>query len=221
MKDWVVKLDPSNRVGREHREIYGYAGMALSQAQTLEHVLKNFIVLTRAIERGRDRQLSAKQFARFRAEIENFEAETFKKTLGPIIASIKKRFHFQTKPNLEIDLEKSLRDRNQLVHHFFWDRATETQSSEGRHKMADELRRIHKQLLQTIADFSDATKAIRQAMGITDENINEVVEAAKSGATEKELGELIQRQRLKLQRERDAISDARASALKSLEKEMR
>jgi hypothetical protein len=57
-------------------------------------------------------------------------------------------------------------------------------------------------------------------MGITDENINEVVEAAKSGATEKELGELIQRQRLKHRRER-AISEARASAFKSLEKELR
>jgi hypothetical protein len=192
---WVVNVDPSNREGIENREIYGYAGMALSLAQTLENVLKNFIVLATAIERRERGTLTAEQFAAFKADLEKFEAETLKKTLGPLINSIKSRFHFQAKPNLMADLSQSLVDRNQLVHHFFWDRAIEHTSSEGRYRMAEELKRIQKQLRRTIEDFSDATKAISDAMGVTEERINEVIEAAKAGASEVEIKELIRARR--------------------------
>ena len=190
---WIVKVEPSNQGGLEHREVYGYAGMALSLAQTLEHVLKTFIVLAAAIERRGPQPLTADELAGFNADLEKFEAETFKKTLGPLIDSIKSRFHFQAKPDLKTDLAQSLVDRNQLVHHFFWDRAVEQQSSHGRYRMAEELTRIQKQLRRTIEDFSDATKAIRYAMGITEERIDEVVEAAKAGATEEEIKEVVRR----------------------------
>jgi hypothetical protein len=30
MSDWVVELDPANKVGKELREVYAHAGMALS-----------------------------------------------------------------------------------------------------------------------------------------------------------------------------------------------
>lgn len=190
---WVVRVDPSNQQGIENREVYGYAGMALSLAQMLEHVLKDFVVLAAAIERRGPQPLTADKLARFKANLEKFEAETLKKTLGPLMNSIKSRFHFQAHPDLKANLAQSLIDRNQLVHHFFWDRAVEQQSSQGRRRMAEELKRIQKQFRRTIEDFSDATKAIREAMGITDEKINEVVEAAKAGASEQEIKELIRK----------------------------
>jgi hypothetical protein len=192
---WVVQVDPSNQQGIENREVYAYAGMALSLAQMLEHVLKDFVVLATAIERRGTQPLTADKLARFKANLEKFEAETLKKSLGPLINLIKSRFHFQAHPDLKANLAQSLIDRNQLVHHFFWDRAVDQQSSQGRRRMAEELKRIQNQFRRTTEDFSDATRAIREAMGITDEKITEVVEAAKAGASEQEIKELIRKKR--------------------------
>lgn len=194
---WVIELDPMNQKGRENRELYAHAGLALSLAQNLEHVLKNFIVLAAAIERRRSQPAStADDQARFNADLEKLEAETFKQTLGRLINLVKSRFQFQAKPGLEADLGQSLIDRNQLVHHFFWDRAVDQQSSQGRRNMAEELKRIQVQLKRTIEDFAEATKAIRGSLGITEEMIDEVVEAAKSGATEEEIKEMVRKKRL-------------------------
>jgi hypothetical protein len=194
-EDWVVRVDPSNRTSIEIRELYAYAGMALAIAQELEHVLKNFVILARAIE---TRPKVAEKLERFKVEMEKFEGETFKKTLGPLVNSIKSRFHFSTKPSLASDLEQSLKDRNQLVHHFFWDSAVQLRrSSEERRKMGEELKRISKQLRTTVEDFSDATKGIHDAMGITKEAIMEVVEASMAGASEQEVKKLIREKRAK------------------------
>ncbi len=191
--DWVVSIDPSNRQAIEAREIYGYAGLALSVAQILEHNVKNFIVLGKAIETKPE---DIEKLERFRVELEKFEVETFRKTLGPLIESIKKRFHFAAKPSLTADLERSLTDRNQLVHHFFWDRAVQlVRSSEERQKMAEELKRIHAQLKRTIEDFAEATKALRDAVGITEELVTEVVQASLAGASDTEIKELIRKKR--------------------------
>jgi hypothetical protein len=169
---------------------------SLSLAQTLEHVLKNFIVLAGAIERRRSqRRSTVDEKARFNADLEKLEAETFKKTLGRLINLIKSRFQFQAKPGLEADLAQSLIDRNHLVHHFFWDSAIAQQSSDGRRKLAEELKRIQVQLRRTIEDFSDATKALRRALGVTEEIIDQVVEAAKAGATEEEIREMVHKRR--------------------------
>ncbi len=193
---WVIELDPMNQKGRENRELYAHAGLALSLAQTLEHVLKNFIVLASAIERRRSQPPStADDKARFNADLEKLEAETFKQTLGRLIKLVKSRFQFQAKPGLEADLSQSLIDRNQLVHHFFWDRALEQHSSQGRRNMAEELQRIQVQLRRTIEDFSEATNVIRGSLGITEEMIDEVVEAAKAGATEDEIREMVRKKR--------------------------
>jgi hypothetical protein len=62
--------------------------------------------------------------------------------------------------------------------------------------MAEELKRIQVQLKRTIEDFAEATKAIRGSLGITEEMIDEVVEAAKSGATEEEIKEMVRKKRL-------------------------
>jgi hypothetical protein len=193
---WVTQVHPLDQNGQEHREIFALAGTALCMAQNLEHVLKNFLVLAAAIERRGSRPpLTADEIVLFNADLEKVEAETFKKTLGRLINSIKVQFKFREKPQLQDDLAQSLIDRNKLVHHFFWDTAVYILTSQGRRRMAEELKRIHKQLQQTVVDFSEATKAIRVAAHITDEMINEVVEAAKAGATVEELKEMVRKRR--------------------------
>ena len=105
---WVIELDPMNQKGRENRELYAHAGLALSLAQNLEHVLKNFIVLAAAIERRRSQPAStADDQARFNADLEKLEAETFKQTLGRLINLVKSRFQFQAKPGREATSAKA------------------------------------------------------------------------------------------------------------------
>jgi hypothetical protein len=191
--NWLI--EPADQTGREHREVYPYAGMALSQAQLLEHVLKNFIVLGRAIERRSESALTPDEAARFNAELEAFETKLLKKTLGHLIGVFTSKYHFRAKANFADDLSKSLDDRNLLVHHFFWDRAVDQQTGVGRRKMAAELKRIHAQLKGTVQEFGDATKALRVSLGATDDILDEVLVAARAGATEEQIKKIISKRR--------------------------
>jgi hypothetical protein len=89
VSDWIVQLDPSNQVGQEHREVYAHAGVALSQAQILEHVLKEFIVITAMAKGTSETPITADDVARPIADNEKFEAELSKHTLGQLIRTAK------------------------------------------------------------------------------------------------------------------------------------
>jgi len=116
--EWVVQLDSSNQVGREHREVYAHAGVALSQAQILEGVLKYFVVIAAAIERRTtEPPITADDVTIAIADIEKFEAEISKHTLGHLIRGAKLYLLTTRSEHLEANLIQSLKDRNRLVHH--------------------------------------------------------------------------------------------------------
>jgi len=69
------------------------------------------------------------------------KAEISKHTLG-LIHGAKLYLLTARREDLEANLIQSLKDRNRLVHQFFWDRAVEQQSSDGRRQMVEELKRI-------------------------------------------------------------------------------
>jgi hypothetical protein len=191
VSDWIVQLDPSNQVGQEHREVYAHAGVALSQAQILEHVLKEFIVITAMAKGTSETPITAEDVARPIADNEKFEAELSKHTLGQLIRTAKLYLLTARSQDLEANLIQSLNDRNRLVHHFFWDNAVELQSAHGRRKMAEELKRIQAQFTRTITDFENANKALREAIGVTEEVIERVVAAAKAGTMEEEVAAIV------------------------------
>jgi hypothetical protein len=191
VSDWIVQLDPSNQVGQEHREVYAHAGVALSQAQILEHVLKEFIVITAMAKGTSETPITAEDVARPIADNEKFEAELSKHTLGQLIRTAKLYLLTARSQDLEANLIQSLNDRNRLVHHFFWDNAVELQSAHGRRKMAEELKRIQAQFTRTITDFENANKALREAIGVTEEIIERVVAAAKAGTMEEEVAAIV------------------------------
>jgi hypothetical protein len=57
--------------------------------------------------------------------------------------------------------------------------------------MAEELKRIQAQFTRTITDFENANKALREAIGVTEEVIERVVAAAKSGTMEEEVAAIV------------------------------
>jgi hypothetical protein len=109
--------------------------VALSQAQILEHVLKEFIVITAMAKGTSETPITAEDVARPIADNEKFEAELSKHTLGQLIRTAKLYLLTARSQDLEANLIQSLNDRNRLVHHFFWDNAVELQSAHGRRKM--------------------------------------------------------------------------------------
>jgi hypothetical protein len=196
MSGWVVETDPANEVGKELREVYAHAGMALDNAQTLEHVLKHFIVLAAAIEkRTSEPPTSTDDVARAIADLEKFEAEMSRQTLGRLIHCIKSQSRLVHSEELEANLDQSLKDRNRLAHHFFWDNALTQRRSQGRRNMADELKRIQAQFKRTIEDFEQANKALREYLGITKDMIDKAFAAAQAGATEEEIKMMVRQRR--------------------------
>jgi hypothetical protein len=187
VSEWIVELDPANQQGKELREVYANAGVALNNAQTLEHVLKYFIVLAAAIEkRALEPPTSADDFHRDVTDLEKFEDKISKLTLGRLIDWLKSQSLLTQAQVLESDLKLSLQHRNRLVHHFLWDNEFELQSSDGRRRMAEELKRIQDQFKRTIVHFELVNKKLREYLRLPEEFIEKVLAAAKVVFSEEE-----------------------------------
>jgi hypothetical protein len=118
-------------VGQECREVFAHAGVALSQVQTLELVLKGFVVIT-AIERGTpETSIISDVVARTIADNEKFEAALSKYTLGQLIGAAKLYLLTARRQALDANLMQSLKDGNRLVHHFLPDNAVQQQTAHG------------------------------------------------------------------------------------------
>jgi hypothetical protein len=179
---WIEQIDLLDRVGQELREVYMHAGVALSAAQILEHVLKSFIVPAAAIQETDD-------VGRALGDLDKFGAEfsKHKHTLGQLIGLAKSCVLLGETQELEANLAQSLKDRNSLVHHFFWHNAIALQNSDGRRRMTEELARIQAQFGRTIKDFKDANKTVQESLEITQEDIDRAIAAAERGALEEDI----------------------------------
>lgn len=117
------EIDP----GDHHtREMYARYGLAMYFAQVVEAGIKNALVMA---------ELADAQFT----TIEDFDAASatnFKTVLGRLIEKFKP-FLAADEPFAD-DLQLALMTRNQLAHHFFWNRAPDAMTWNGRERMMRE-----------------------------------------------------------------------------------
>ena len=150
----------------EHtREVYAHFGLAVYQAQVLEHGLVNAMVILRIPERNRVTRI----------DIDDFMGQEFQKTLGNLIHDLKK---YTTLPSeLEDLLSSALKTRNWLCHHYFRERAEDFMTSSGKSGMIIELDDSCHLLIKADRALNALTRPLAAQFGITEAAIDAEVEA--------------------------------------------
>jgi hypothetical protein len=146
-----------------HKEVYAYFGLAIYQAQVLEHGIVNALVYCDLIPNKAKTVKSKEEWA---ALFDTFMDGHFEKTLGKMIRTLKTTFPITAE--LESTLAESLKLRNFLAHHYFKDRIHLFLSHEGREQMIGELSRAHEQFENTDSELEILIKPIREKHGFTD-----------------------------------------------------
>lgn len=146
-----------------HKEVYAYFGLAMYQAQVLEHGIVNALVYCDLIPNKAKIVKSKEEWATL---FDTFMDSHFEKTLGRMIKALKITFPIAVE--LESKLTESLRLRNLLAHHYFKDRIHLFLSHEGREQMIGELSRAHEQFESTDSELELLIRPIREKHGFTD-----------------------------------------------------
>lgn len=146
------------------REVYAHFGLAMYQAQNLERALAILLAVF-----GDSKPMTAWDYdARL--------AENFKSTFGPLVG----KFATLSDPActaLLKPLEKAVDDRNELAHHYFWDRATQFFSSDGRAHMIEELLILGNRFKFLDGRSMELARRIAQQRGLTKEALETETES--------------------------------------------
>lgn len=137
-------------------KLYQAYGLAMYQAQCVEREIGTLLVSSRSQDPV--------------ADLEQLFTSAYKHTLGRLIALI--RAEMKVTPELENRFARALDQRNWLAHNYFWDRAGEVQSEEGRNSMIDELRLIAAEFDQLDADLMIVNAGWLKMKGLTREIVD-------------------------------------------------
>ena len=109
------------------KEVYARYGVALYHAQCIERSIA--MLLASAYGPG-PTKITKSQY-------DDLLGSHFQKTLGSLLNNLRKSASFP--PEFDERLSETLRRRNWLTHHYFWDRAADFISQTGRRRMLSEL----------------------------------------------------------------------------------
>jgi hypothetical protein len=147
-----------------HKEVYAYFGLAIYQAQVLEHGIVNALVYCDLIP---SKAKIVKSNEEWTSLFDVFMDGHFEKTLGRLIKTLKSAF--PVTPELEANLEESLKLRNWLAHHYFKDRVHLFLSAEGRDEMISELSSAQVHFEKTDRQLESLVQPVRERYGFSDE----------------------------------------------------
>ena len=153
----LMGLDPDQQV----KEIYAHFGLALYEAQVLEH---RFVIAMALADLFPNMQPSQTL-----ADFDLFMDKHFAMTLGGMIKEFSK--FVAVPPTLESMLVQARSKRNWLAHNFFRERAEEFMNMEGRHKMLAELQDAQRLFEQCDDALSEVTQSLHERFGPTDEEL--------------------------------------------------
>lgn len=117
----------SERDADQRRDTFAWFGLASYRAQCVEKQLAILLASTYNPEFLRTRPDQRERF---------FDTE-FVKTMGQLVAAL--RSQVTVASDLENRLSRAAKLRNWLAHDYFWDRATDILTADGRDKMIAEL----------------------------------------------------------------------------------
>ncbi|MEK7396784.1 MAG: hypothetical protein AAB116_07585 [Candidatus Poribacteria bacterium] len=146
-----------NEESEQIKEVFAHFGLAMYIAQGLERTLG----IALATVYGPGPQKITK------SEYENLLESNFQKTLGKLINDIRKTV--EVSEALESMLFESLKKRNCLAHNYFWERAIEFTSRNGRELMIRELIEIKNFLENVDSIFMEINEKWAEKHGVTKE----------------------------------------------------
>lgn len=144
-------LDPESE---QMREVYAVFGLAMYQAQNLEVELAILLAVF-----DDSKLMTAWDYdARF--------AESFESTFGTLVTNFAKVSNVDQEELLK-RLEKAVEARNDLAHHYFWDRAAQFCTNEGRAQMITELVTIGNDFESLDRELGELACGIAHRRGLT------------------------------------------------------
>lgn len=149
---------------QEIKEIYAHFGLAIYQAQCLEHGLVNALVFIDHIPNNRKHATSATEWS---DSVDSFMESKFELTLGRMIRELSSVTKIE--PGLQNLLSLALKRRNWLAHGYFKDRAEDFLTLKGRAKMLAELQESQELLADADSALEQAVKPAMKRIGLTDE----------------------------------------------------
>ena len=157
------------------RDTYAHYGLAMYQAQVLEHGIVNAMLCARMPDRDRIT----------RADIDAFRDRQFEKTLGALLRELGK--HVEVPPDVADALTRALRLRNVLAHDYFRERATVFMTDEGCLAMIAELETYRETFSEADVRLAELVRPIRERFGVTDDRIqaesDEMLRGAEASST--------------------------------------
>jgi hypothetical protein len=120
-------LDPESH---QIREVFAYYGRAMYCGQVLEKAIGIMLSSVYA-------PTSPEQMSKYRYH--DLMQENLKKTLGHLLSTFRERAKPEDISAIEAKLDIALERRNWLAHDYWWDRAVELNTSDGRERMLTEL----------------------------------------------------------------------------------
>lgn len=157
----IMENDP---LSEQVKEIYANFGLAIYQAQCLEHGLVNALVFLDLIPNRRKLAKSAEEWAEL---VDSFMDSKFELTLGRMIRALKEVTVVD--PDLQDNLSTALSKRNWLAHSYFRERAEAFLTESGREAMLAELEVTQAIFCRADDALEVAIRPARERAGLTDE----------------------------------------------------
>lgn len=144
-------LDPESE---QIREVYALFGLTMYLAQTLERGLAMLLAVF-----GEGNLMTAWDYdARL--------AENFQSTFGVLVTKLAEQAG-SGNVKLTDRLAKAVDDRNDLAHHYFWDRAVQFCSSDGRAQMITELHQMRHRFESLDEKLTELTQECAKRRGLS------------------------------------------------------
>jgi hypothetical protein len=140
------------------REVYAYFGLAMYQAQNLERQLAMLLAVLSKTEMSTAWDYDARL------------AHSFESTFGTLVT----QFGEIAAPEyteLDGQLETAVESRNDLAHHYFWDRAVQFSSTSGREDMLEELRTLVSRFESLDQALTRLTRKVADEKGLSEEKL--------------------------------------------------
>jgi len=150
-----VRLDPESE---QIREVYARFGLAMYLAQALERQLAMLL----AVVGKRETSTAWDYDARL--------AESFQSTFGALVAGFGEVAAFDHQ-ELFGQLETAVKNRNDLAHHYFWERAVQFSSTRGREELIEELTTLGEHFESLDGTLTTLTHDITEQKGMSKETL--------------------------------------------------
>jgi len=158
-------------LGEHNKEVYAHFGLAFYEANCFEHGLAIALMyadfLTKAKERLDQTGIAGFDRPDYEKQFDAFFNDQFSQTMGNLLKRLSASLPINE--TLKENITKAKGRRDFLSHHFFREHSVNFVTRAGRDKMIAELEADRELFRSVDKELQEATKPVRQRLGIKDE----------------------------------------------------